>query len=79
MVLGECVQNALGMLILCRNEPHLFSAIQNPSEYLYWDQVHLTEAMNRFLANDIFGGSSYVFPQNMVQAFILPQLLNLGR
>ncbi|GAQ78102.1 hypothetical protein KFL_000080060 [Klebsormidium nitens] len=51
----------------------------NPSEYLWWDQVHMTEAMNRFLANDIFGGSTYVFPQNMIQAFILPQLLKLSK
>ncbi|GAQ78308.1 hypothetical protein KFL_000110050 [Klebsormidium nitens] len=49
----------------------------NPKEYLYWDTTHMSESMTRILAHDIFGGSKYGKPKNMLQTFILPDLLNL--
>jgi hypothetical protein len=41
---------------------------------MYWDNIHLTTDFASELAKELFAGSTFIRPKNIMQAFVLPKL-----
>ncbi|GAQ82584.1 hypothetical protein KFL_001160180 [Klebsormidium nitens] len=52
-----------------------FTVCDDPNQSLFWDGLHGTTAFYRLVAREIFAGSTYVRPHNLLDAFVRTKLL----
>jgi hypothetical protein len=41
---------------------------------VFWDGIHFTTEFASRLAKEAFSGTTFIHPQNILQAFVLPKL-----